>query len=935
MKRYFILLAAAMVCSASVWAVMATPEPIVKTQADGSTITLKLVGDEFHSYYTSMDGSPLRLSESGMWVKDASVAVMPEKARKARRVAQQKEFAATFPLTGSPHSVVILVNFSDQQFRYTREDFDRMLNVSGYSENGGVGSARDYFIASSDSIFSPIFDCYGPITLSRNSAYYDQHTSAMIVEACNKVSDELGIDMSIYDTNNDGRLDNVFVYYAGHNEAEGGASTTIWPHRSIVQSGDRVNGKLIYDYACTSELRGSAGTSMCGIGTFCHEFGHVLGLPDYYDTGDGSDQYTIGSWDIMCSGSYNGNGKTPPTYTAGERFELGWVTPVQLTDAGVYTLEPIENGKKQIYLIANETHNLSWESASPNEYWLLENRQNVGWDRHSTSLPGTGLLIWHVDYSASAWGNNSPNNSIPLRYDIEEAGGVRGYATASDPFPGTKGVTTFTPMLHNGTIVEQPLTDITEVDKNITFTFKSSGFMFLPAELPIIQSTYNPDTKKAHTPGSKVRIVGTGLDPQVAATISVSGSGFTISQDSINWRSSVSADVNADSTLEADIYVRYAPKKQVCDIQRGSITVRHNTSVGTLAVRATSPRPNLIEAPTIDSVVDVTPTTFKVHWIPQADAEEYYVTLYHMEEGRESETESFEGFDEEANVAETGWYTSFYRTTTKAKEDGAVSMWFKENGEHLISPIFPMPVVELSMWLNAPATTDSEVGLLHLIGFSDKGIDTLDVIHISKNTKKFTYTQTFTEEQGYRRFRLAYTSIGGEGLCLDAFTTTFDHKAIYTYKGRERVVRPQDLEEQDPYTIFYAYDLTPKTEYYVRLQCAEAKGCEEHLSALSEPFVIFTPTGEAADSKHLTLAYDSINYDPAQHVIYLPQSLTDGQVNIYSAEGELIKSIPISATYNVIPLNDTEFQQGAIYIVKYLPNGTMGRKTPWIKILFH
>ena len=102
-----------------------------------------------------------------------------------------------------------------------------------------------------------------------------------------------------------------------------------------------------------------------------------------------------------------------------------------------------------------------------------------------------------------------------------------------------------------------------------------------------------------------------------------------------------------------------------------------------------------------------------------------------------------------------------------------------------------------------------------------------------------------------------------------------------------------------------------------------------------EPFAIFTPAGEAADSKHLTLAYDSINYDPAQHVIYLPQSLTDGQVNIYSAEGELIKSIPISATYNVIPLNDAEFQQGAIYIVKYLPNGTMGRKTPWIKILFH
>ena len=927
-------MAAAILCSSSLWAVMATPDPIVKTQADGSTVTLKLVGDEFHNYYTSMEGTPLRLNERGMWIEDASVAVMPEKARRARRIAQQKEFVATFPLSGSPHSVVILVNFSDATFHYTRDDFERMLNVSGYSENGGVGSARDYFIASSDSIFSPIFDCYGPITLSRTSAYYDQHTSAMVVEACNKVSDELGIDMSQYDTNNDGRLDNVFVYYAGHNEAEGASSTTIWPHRSIVQSGERVNGKLIYDYACTSELRGSAGNSMCGIGTFCHEFGHVLGLPDYYDTSDNSDQYTIGSWDIMCSGSYNGNGKTPPSYTAGERFELGWVTPVQLTDAGQYTMEPIENGKKQIYLIAKEPHNLSWGSASPSEYWLLENRQNIGWDRHSTSLPGTGLLIWHVDYNASAWGSNTPNNSTPLRYDIEEAGGLRGYASASDPYPGTKGVTTFTPTLHNGTILEQPLTDITEVDKNIIFTFKSSGFMFLPAEMDVIQSTYNKDTKKAETPAQKVRIVGNGLDPEIDATVSVSGSGFSISPDSISWSNSFTADVNADSVLETDVYVRYAPRKQVCDIQRGSISVRHDKSVGTLIIRGTSPRPTLIEAPAIDSAWNITPTTFKVHWIPQEDAEEYYVTLYHMEEGRESLSEGFEGFDEEATVAESGWYTSFYRTTTKAKADGAVSMWFRENGEHLISPIYPMPVVELSMWLNAPATTDSEVGLLYLLGFSDTSIDTLDVIHISKNTKQLTYQKSFTEEQGYRRFRMDYTSIGGEGLCLDAFTTVFNHKTIYTYKNRERVVIPQDTEDQDPYTVFYAYDLIPNTDYYVSLQCSEQKGCEEHLSAMSMPFVLTTPAGEASNSSHLTLAYDSIQYDPAQHVIYLPQSLTDGQVNIYTTEGELVKSIPVSANYNIIPLDAADFRERTIYIVKYLPNGGMGRKTPWIKIQF-
>lgn len=938
MKRYLLSLAAALCVSASMWGVVATPELIVKTQADGSTVTLKLVGDEFHSYYTRTDGTPVRLNNKGMWVDDSSVATPSAEARKARRIAQQRQFSATFPLTGSPHSVVILVNFADLKFQYTQDDFNKMLNESGYSANGGVGSARDYFTACSDSIFSPIFDCYGPVTLSRNYEYYDERAAAMVVEACNLVSGELGIDMSQYDTNGDDRLDNVFIYYAGHNEAEGGPSKSIWPHRSVVQGDNRVNGKLIYDYACTSELRGSSRNSMCGIGTFCHEFGHVLGLPDYYCTtnNDGStNTYTIGSWDIMCSGSYNGSGKTPPSYTAGERFQLGWVTPVQLTDAGVYTLEPIENGSKQIYLLAKEQHNLSWESANPNEYWLLENRQNVGWDRHGTSLPGTGLLIWHVDYSAFAWGANIPNNGDPLRYDIEEAGGQRGFSGESDTYPGSKKVTTFTPMLHNGDIVDQPLTDIAVDGKNITFTFKSNGFMFLPAELPVIQSTYNPDKKQAYTPGSKLRIAGEKLNPAEPVTISVSSNGFHISSDSINWSSNLTAAVKSDSTLETDIYVRYAPRKQVCDIQRGTITARQDKSVGTLAIRGISPRPVLIEAPEDITISEVTPTSFYMKWTPQTDAEEYYVTMYHMEEGRESTVESFEGFDEEINVAESGWSTSFYRTTTKAKEEGAVSMWFKENSEWMISPIYPLPVVEMSMWLNAPATTETEVGLLYLTGYSDIGIDTIDIIHIGKNTKKMTYTKTFTEEQGYRRFRLDYTSLGGEGVCLDAFTTTFNKKTVYTYKGREKTIIPQDPDDQERYTNFYAYDLTPNTTYYVRLQCSENKGCEEHISPLSQVNYAFTPEGEPADSKHLTLAYDSINYDPATQVIYLPQSLTNGSLNIYTTEGELVKSIPISLHHNIIPLNKDEFRRGTVYIIKYLPEDKMSRKSPWIKVVFH
>ena len=470
----------ACVVSMNTFAVIASPDPITLTQPDGSTVTVKLVGDEFHSYYTRLDGTPIRLNERGFWVNDESVRELAENAQKERRIAQAVQLNATFPLTGSPKSLVILVNFQDVKFSYKLDDYHRMLNTSGYSENNAAGSARDYFIASSDSVFSPQFDCYGPVTVSQNASYYGgngsggdnlHHVHQMVVEACNLVANE-GVDMTQYDTNNDGRLDNVFIYYAGHNEAEHGGANTIWPHRSVVSSSEYVQGKLIYDYACTSELRGASGNSMCGIGTFCHEFGHVLGLPDYYDTQN--DRYTIGTWDIMCSGSYNGSGKTPPTYNAGERFQLGWLIPVQLDEAGPYTLEPLESSNTA-YLIAEHKHNLSWEDASPNEYWLLENRQHVGWDEPSTALPGTGMLIWHIDYNPSVWAANAPNNSIPLRFDVEEAYGAKGFSAPSDPFPGTANIMQFTPTLHNGEMLDQPLLNIYETEGQISFTFRASG----------------------------------------------------------------------------------------------------------------------------------------------------------------------------------------------------------------------------------------------------------------------------------------------------------------------------------------------------------------------------------------------------------------------------------------------------------------------------
>ena len=291
MKK-LLLLAVLFTAAASAFAVVANPNPIQVTQPDGSVIEVKLVGDEFHHYYTRLDGTPLRRLESGFFVEDASVKEIKPMQKAQRVQAQQTAYPGQFPLEGNPHSIVILVGFADLPFAQTKAQFEQLLNESGYSYDGATGSCRDYFIAASDSAFQPTFDVYGPYQLSNNMAYYggtsgsnhDVRPGDMVAEAC-QLAHDAGVDFAQYDTNGDGVLDNVFVYYAGHNQAEGADESTIWPHKSTIEyKGVVLDGKRVANYACTSEYKGASGTQRCAIGTFVHEFGHVLGLPDFYDT---------------------------------------------------------------------------------------------------------------------------------------------------------------------------------------------------------------------------------------------------------------------------------------------------------------------------------------------------------------------------------------------------------------------------------------------------------------------------------------------------------------------------------------------------------------------------------------------------------------------------------------------------------------------------
>ena len=232
----------------------------------------------------------------------------------------------------------------------------------------------------------------------------DSHAAGMIVEACQLVDEE--VNFADYDWDGDGEVDQVYVIYPGKGEADGGTSNTVWPHEwelseaALYGDGDgpiELDGVTIDTYACGSELNGSG--RICGIVTLCHEFSHCLGFPDFYDI-DYSGGVGMDVWDLMSGGLYNGNGYCPAGYTSYERWMAGWLEPVELTaDTIVTGMKSLQEGG-EAYVMYNDGHR--------DEYFLLENRQQVEWDEY---LPAHGLLIVHVDFDLEAWENNQPNDN--------------------------------------------------------------------------------------------------------------------------------------------------------------------------------------------------------------------------------------------------------------------------------------------------------------------------------------------------------------------------------------------------------------------------------------------------------------------------------------------------------------------------------------------
>lgn len=422
MKQRIFILNALLCLVLSVWAVPAKRGVWCSLSlVDGTEVKAQLVGDEFLHYYVSEDGTKYVQDEStGLYRKmtDEVTARRRSAVRRAQAQGRQKRMLrkaqASNVFQGTKKGLIILVQFTDSKFKSGHDLalYKRIANEVNYSDNNFSGSIKDYFKAQSHGLFELDFDVAGICQLQHTYAYYgknsndnDVRAGQMVAEAC-LWAHEHGTDFSKYDWDGDGEVDQVFVLYAGHGEASYDKDPdTIWPHMHYLSASDyrkslSLDGVTVDTYACSSELNGDG--NLDGIGTFCHEFSHCMGFPDLYDTSYAG-WFGMGDFDLMCSGSYNGDSKCPAGYSAYEKAECGWLTLKDMTnieqETSIVGVQPM-SADGDAYIIKNKGHE--------DEYYILENRQKTGWDSY---LPASGLMITHVDYDADIWDWNMPNTS--------------------------------------------------------------------------------------------------------------------------------------------------------------------------------------------------------------------------------------------------------------------------------------------------------------------------------------------------------------------------------------------------------------------------------------------------------------------------------------------------------------------------------------------
>lgn len=550
MKRILLTFCLAL-AALTTWAVKADPTPVVVTQPDGTQLTICQHGDEHFSWITTTDGVLLsqvgnafyvaRISGNGELKATRQMAHNPgsrseDEARMAqaqhrkdffkaaRRIAAKSRAAQSigsttppyFPHTGSPKVLVILTQFSDSTFAAPdpMKSFSDYFNHEGklpnytLNEERNYGSVKQYFRDMSNGTFTPQFDLVGPVTLPKSCKYYgkdsgsskDIHMDELIQDACHAVSGTVNFDD--YDSNNDGYVDLVYILYAGYSQnAASYLQDLIWPKSGTTPS-FQIGSKYISRYGVSNELnyhpkfkfKAAPNKRISGIGLFCHEFSHTMGLPDFYSYEPSAqiDDQAMELWDLMDGGEYTDNGYTPTPYTPWEKDVMGWTA-----------LQTIDNQPAKITLQPDQALKVPTDYAK--EYLILHNIQPKGW-ASKLGTKGHGMLIYRVNYEPETVNMWDHVNDIPGQpgMSIVPADGklISSYSIdptskeqykaymdsyAGDPYPGTSAVDHLGSVLLNHSTLNKPLYHITEhtADGSITFEYLqdlTAGIQDIPTD---------------------------------------------------------------------------------------------------------------------------------------------------------------------------------------------------------------------------------------------------------------------------------------------------------------------------------------------------------------------------------------------------------------------------------------------------------------------
>jgi len=511
---------------AQLFAVPAYPYPVVFTQPNGEQVTLIMKGDEFVKFAQTLDGYTLlynaegyfcyaqqntqgNLEPSAFYAEDISNRTVtvnemliktPKELRfgrsqlsmyqQIRNMVESTNESDNRNTTGVRKLLTILMQYPDKPFIKTQEDFHNMFNQIKYTEYGANGSVRDFFLESSYNKLDVQTTVVGPFMAKNNHAYYGQDFWEARELATEAVHAAFAAGVNFSDFAVGGEVLSFYMIFAGHGEEAGGGANCIWSHAWSIDP-VYLNGVRVSSYACSPELRGGGGKDITYIGVICHEFGHSLGAPDYYDTdyATGGQYVGTGTWDLQASGSWNDNGRTPaPPNPRSKVTTYGWATAIELDNPQTVTIPSARIYDNAYFRINTQT---------PNEYYILENKIRGGFDDY---IPGVNMLIYHCAANMNGMNTTSPQKFYPVAanapVDLPGSGSNcqadYGFINSSScPWPEQFGKTDFTDTTIPAMIswdrqpTNKPITNITVHGNYITFDIlggepKSSHIVFLP-----------------------------------------------------------------------------------------------------------------------------------------------------------------------------------------------------------------------------------------------------------------------------------------------------------------------------------------------------------------------------------------------------------------------------------------------------------------------